>query len=191
MRISAGHLKGRKIRAGRISSKREGKEGFRPTSSKVREAVFDILKNEITDVQFLDLYAGSGTVGFEALSRGAANCCFVEQDPGRFRKILSSVKNMTLDDRASAFREDAASFLERSSKSGETFQVIFADPPYACEDVGRIFLIIDETDILRKGGVLMIEHSSRRVLQDSGRSLRLVRNYKYGDTALTFFRKET
>ena len=190
MRISAGVLKGRKVRAGRLSSKREGKEGFRPTSSKVREAVFDILKNEITDADFLDLYAGSGTVGFEALSRGAARCCFVEQDPRRFREILSSVKNMGLDDKAAVFREDAVLFLERASKSDISFQVVFADPPYASGEIGRVFLLLDGTDVLRKGGVLMIEHSSRNVFQYSGRSLRFVRNYKYGDTMLTFFRKE-
>jgi 16S rRNA (guanine966-N2)-methyltransferase len=190
VRISAGLLKGKRIGAGRISPKRGGKDGYRPTSSKVREAIFDILRNEIEDASFLDLYAGSGTVGFEALSRGAARCCFVEQDPRRFSEIVSSVKRMGLDERAVAFRKNASDFLGKASKAGMTFGIIFADPPYVSEETGGILNLLDAGGILERGGVLMIEHSSKKVIGDDGRSLRLVRNYRYGDTMLTLFRRD-
>ncbi len=189
MKISAGLLKGRKIGSRKMFAKREGDEGFRPTSSKVREAIFDILRHDIQDAAFLDLYAGSGTVGFEALSRGAARCCFVERDQRRFKELVSSVKQMGLDDRAVAFREEASDFLGRVSKSGMTFGIIFADPPYWSEEISGIFHVIDEGPVLLENGILMIEHPSKKVLVETGGSLRLVRNYKYGDTMLTLFRK--
>lgn len=190
MKISAGLLKGRKIGSGRISPKKDTKAGFRPTSSKVREAVFDILRNDIRNSDFLDLYAGSGTVGFEALSRGAATCSFVEQEPTRFREIVLSVKRMGLDARAKVFHQEAAGFLRRAVRSGMFFGIIFADPPYASQEVREIFPVIDESDVLRQGGVLIVEHPSKKEPGHAGRSLRFVKNYKYGDTMLTLFRKD-
>jgi 16S rRNA (guanine966-N2)-methyltransferase len=189
VRISAGLLKGRKTGSGKMSSKMERDEGFRPTSSKVREAIFNILQNDIEGAAFLDLYAGSGTVGFEALSRGAARCCFVEKNPRRIEEIVSSVKRMLLDDRVVVFREKASDFLRRVSKSGTTFRIIFADPPYSSEEISEIFPLLDAGGFLEQGGILMVEHSSKKVLGDTGRTLRLIKNYKYGDTMLTLFRK--
>lgn len=189
MRISAGVLKGRKITAGKISRRREGREGFRPTSAKVREALFNILRHDIEGAAFLDLYAGSGAVGFEALSRGVARCCLVEDNPRRFMEIVSSVERMGLGKKAFVFREKASAFLRRASGSGMTFGIIFADPPYASEEIEGIFSVLDDGSALQPDGILMVEHSSKKVLADTGRSLRLVRNYKYGDTTLTLFRK--
>lgn len=189
MRISAGVLKGRKIAPGKISRRREGREGFRPTSAKVREALFNILRHDIEGAAFLDLYAGSGAVGFEALSRGAARCCLVEDNPRRFMEIVSSVERMALGKKAFVFREKASAFLRRASGSGMTFGIIFADPPYASEEIEEILPVLDDGSALQPDGILMIEHSSKKVLSDTGRSLRLVRNYKYGDTTLTLFRK--
>jgi 16S rRNA (guanine966-N2)-methyltransferase len=189
LRISAGLLKGRKIGSGKISSKMERDEGFRPTSSKVREAIFNILQNDIEDAAFLDLYAGSGTVGFEALSRGAVRCCFVEQNARRIEEIISSAKRMGLDNRVVVFREKASDFLRRASKSGTTFRIIFADPPYASDEISEIFALLDEGGVLDQDGILMVEHSSKKVFGDTGRTLRLIKNYKYGDTMLTLFRK--
>lgn len=191
MRISAGLLKGRKVATGRISPKREGEEGFRPTSSKVREAVFDILKNCIAGAAFLDLYAGSGAVGFEALSRGAARCCFVEHEPRLFGEIISSVRKIGLDEKAVVFREEAFHFLQRAARTGVTFGIIFADPPYASEEIGQIFPLIDEGSVLQEKGILLIEHSSKKAIARGGRTLELSKTYKYGDTMLTLFRKES
>jgi 16S rRNA (guanine966-N2)-methyltransferase len=190
VRISAGLLKGRKIRGGKLSSKKNREAGFRPTSSKVREAIFDILRDDIRGASFLDLYAGSGTVGFEALSRGAAECCFVEHDPRRFREIMSSVKRMGLEDSVTLFREEASDFLRRALKSKITFGIIFADPPYSSGEFDKIFPLLDGGEVLREGGLLMIEHPSKKVFMNAAPSLRFVRNYKYGDTMLTLFRKE-
>ena len=184
-------MKGRKIAAGRISSKRQGKEGFRPTSSKVREAVFDILKNYIAGAAFLDLYAGSGAVGFEALSRGAVRCCFVEREPRLFGEIISSVRKIGLDERAVVLREEAILFLQRAAITGVTFGIIFADPPYASEEISRILPLLDEGKVLQETGILLIEHSSKKVIAHGGHTLKLLKTYKYGDTMLTLFRKES
>lgn len=112
----------------------------------------------------------------------------MESDPARYSEIVSAVKRMGLSDRALAFREDASAFLQKASAANMAFGIIFADPPYASEEAGRILQILDAGGALEAGGVLMIEHSSKQLLRDDGRSLRLVRNYRYGDTMLTLFR---
>ncbi len=189
MRISSGALRGRMIGTRKAFSGKKGDE-LRPTSAKVREALFDILRREIEDASFLDLYAGTGTVGFEALSRGAATCCFVENSPVRFRTITEFIKKLGLQERAEAHRTEALRFLEKASHSGVSFDIIFADPPYSSGEVETVLPFIDCHDILKSGGCLVIEHPSKTVPSFSARSLRHVKKYKYGDTMLTLYRKK-
>ena len=190
MRISGGSLKGRKFVSQKAFLKQNEKDELRPTSSKVREALFDILRNDIENASFLDLYAGTGTVGFEAISRGAANVCFIENNQVRFSMIDDSINKVGLDDKAHVFREQALAFLKRASRTGISFEIIFADPPYSSEEMDQVVALIDENEVLKTGGCLVLEHSSRRDLQYTAGHLRFVKNYRYGDTMLTLFRKE-
>ena len=123
MKISGGSLKGRKIGSRKLFSGKNIAGGLRPTSSKVREALFDILRNEIVDASFLDLYAGTGTVGIEALSRGAEKTFLVEQDALHFSHLKESVDRMDLDGRAVVLLMQVMDFLENASASGLTFNV--------------------------------------------------------------------
>ncbi len=189
MRISSGGLKGRKIGSRKAFKAKAGDE-LRPTSAKVREAIFDILRGDIMDAVFLDLYAGTGTVGLEALSRGAEKAYLVESNPVRFRAISDTVVKLGLVGRAFSFREESIRFLIRTSGAGMCFDIIFADPPYASEELEEILSFVDIHDVLRPGGRLIAEHPSRKPLTFVPRSLKLVKNYRYGDTALTLYRKE-
>jgi len=189
MRISAGQLKGRKI-AVRRSSGKSGRDDLRPTSSKVREALFDILRNDIKGSTFLDLYAGTGAVGFEALSRGASSTCFVEADREASKEISQYIRKMELDRMTEVFAGAAERFLKRTEVAELTFDIIFGDPPYASDELEKILPLIDAGKILRTGGCLVIEHPAKKTIAVSCKNLRLIKNYKYGDTMLTLYRKE-
>ncbi len=188
MRISGGQLKGRKIAVKKSSGKGE-RDDLRPTSSKVREALFDILRNDIKGSSFLDLYAGTGAVGFEALSRGASSACFVEDDRESSKEISQYIGKMALDGITEVFTGAAERFLKRTEVTELTFDIIFADPPYASDEIGKILPLIDDGDILRVGGCLIVEHHAKKNIAVSCKNLRQIKNYKYGDTMLTIYRK--
>jgi 16S rRNA (guanine966-N2)-methyltransferase len=189
VRISAGGLKGRKIGTRKAFKGQAGSE-LRPTSAKVREALFDILRNDVPGAFFLDLYAGTGAVGFEALSRGAEKAYLVESNPVRFRALSDAIDNMSLQGQAFSYRDEALTFLTKAASSGISFDVIFADPPYASDELAKILPFVERHGVLRTGGCLIVEHSSRKSLDFEFRSLKAVKNYRYGDTSLTLYRKE-
>jgi len=191
MRISGGQLKGRKVAPQKIFLKKDSDRRLRPTSSKVREAIFDILRNCIDGDAFLDLYAGTGAVGLEALSRGTSAVYFIEDDRIRSKTIGDFIKKAGIGDRAYVYREKAQDFLKRASRSGISFDIIFADPPYASDETERILPLIATHDVLRKGGCLIVEHSSRVTVPGDFESLAFIKNYRYGDTMLTLYRKES
>ena len=190
MRISGGLLKGRRLAPRKAFSKKGGEDALRPTSSKVREALFDILRNEMDGALFLDLFAGTGTVGLEALSRGAAATYFVEGNPLRARMIRDFLTRIGFAERAFVHTKRALDFLKEASKKGLTFDIIFADPPYASDEMEKILPLIDTGSLLGEGGSLVLEHSSKTNLGNGSPSLKLIKNYRYGDTMLTLYRKE-
>jgi 16S rRNA (guanine966-N2)-methyltransferase len=191
MRISGGQLKGRKVASQKYFSSKDVDTDLRPTSSKVREAIFDILRNVIHGSCFLDLYAGTGAVGFESISRGAASVYFVEENRVRSRMIKDFIKQIGLNGSAYVYGEKVQDFLKREDRSGISFDIIFADPPYASNEIEIILPLIDAGNLLRKGGCIMVEHSSRRDMPKDLGALIRVKNYRYGDTMLTSYKKES
>jgi 16S rRNA (guanine966-N2)-methyltransferase len=190
MRISGGLLKGRKLGPQKAFSRKGKEDVLRPTSSKVREALFDILRNKMDGAVFLDLFAGTGTVGFEALSRGAATTYFVEDNPVRCRAIRDFLTRLGLADRAFVHTKRALDFLKEAARKGMTFDIIFADPPYASDEIDIILPLVDTSPVLAEGGSVMVEHPSRTTPCSGLQSLAFIRNYRYGDTMLTLYRKE-
>lgn len=188
MKISGGQLKGRKIPVGKLVSKRGDSSLLRPTSAKVREALFNILMKDIQTACFLDLFAGTGAVGFEAISRGAEKVFFVENNRFLVKAIDEHISKMDLTGKAFSYAEPALDFLKKASDSGMKFDIIFADPPYASEERERILSYIDRHDILTDSGCLIVEHASRTALPGDMRSLRIVKRYRYGDTMLSLYR---
>jgi 16S rRNA (guanine966-N2)-methyltransferase len=190
MRISGGLLKGRKLGPQKAFSKKGKEDALRPTSSKVREALFDILRSKMEGAAFLDLFAGTGTVGVEALSRGAATVYFVEDNPMRCRVIRDFLAGTGLADRAFVHTKRALDFLKEAARKGMTFGIIFADPPYGSGETDKVLPLIDTSSVLAEGGSVIVEHSSKMTPCSGLQSLRVIRSYRYGDTMLTLYRKE-
>lgn len=187
MRISGGIVKGRKVGLKKAFVKKCRAGELRPTSAKVRQAIFNILGEGIIDAKFLDLYAGTGAVGIEALSRGAKKTVFVDDNSLRVNIIKELLERFGLKDRARVVKDRASNFIK---KSGSVFDIIFVDPPYASKELDMILPLIDERCILGDNGIVIAEHSSKKELLSEIGSLKLVKTYKYGDTSLTLYRKE-
>jgi 16S rRNA (guanine966-N2)-methyltransferase len=186
MRISGGMAKGRKVGIKKAFLRKAGVNELRPTPAKVREAVFDILRGRAEGSLFLDLYAGTGAIGIEALSRGAATVVFVEEDHLRSNMIKEFVERFGFGDKALIVREKVQDFLR---KSEERFDIIFLDPPYASEEIMAVLSLVDELGIVEQEGIIIAEHSSKKDLGEYAGGLTLKKKYKYGDTSLSLYIK--
>lgn len=181
MRISGGLAKGRKIKLV------HGPEPLRPTPAKVREALFDILRKKIEGATFVDLYAGTGAIGIEALSRGALKAIFVEDNRFRVEEIRRLVRAFGFTEKSMIIAEKARLFLEDASRRNEKFDIIFLDPPYHTEEIENVLSDLGEMDLLETGGVVVAEHFIKRKLPAVSGRLQLIKNYTYGDTVLSVY----
>jgi 16S rRNA (guanine(966)-N(2))-methyltransferase RsmD len=187
MRISAGVAKGRRTATKKLLSEASKREHLRPTSSKVREALFDILRDSIREAVFVDLYAGTGTVGLEALSRGAKKAVFVEQNSLRARTIHEIVRELGFEGQAEVIRGKAYDFIVQHA--AEQADICFVDPPYKSSEIDTILPHIGETGFLRKQGIVIVEHFFKRKVPEKAGNVIMSRSYRYGDTMLTVYRK--
>lgn len=131
----------------------------RPTSSRLREAVFNILQEEIEGAVFLDIFAGSGAVGIEALSRGAKSATFIEQDRNAFLALNNNLQSLKITSGIPLFG-DFEKNLKVLGKRGALFDVIFADAPYKLEATEALMGLIFENKLLKPSGVLFIENAA-------------------------------
>ena len=180
MRIIAGALGGRRLRA-------PAGDSTRPTSDRVREALFSILGPPPEGAQVLDLCAGAGALGLEALSRGAAGAVFVDQDRKAIDALRANIDTLGLQDRSQVHRGDARSVLRRLNGK---FHWIFADPPYRSGLAGPLLAELGaDGRLLADGAVVVVEHDRR--LPPADRHGCLVRTdlRRYGDTEVSFFRR--
>ena len=162
------------------------KQTVRPTPALVRKAIFDILQ-DVEGKLFVDLYAGKGGVGFEALKRGAKEVIFVERDPVLCIFIKNSLQKNKLFERARIYNFDTVKFLQETSIQ---YDVIFADPPYESGELDRIFKILDKKNILKDDGVLILQHHKKESLKENLKDLKIYKCYRYGDTLLTVYRRK-
>lgn len=160
---------------------------MRPTSDKVRGAIFSILGTQVLGGRFLDLYAGTGAVGIEALSRGASAVTFVESDHTAVQLLQKNLRTCQLLDRAQVRVAQAAAFLERKDWWGGPYDVLFADPPYAAPDELDVLIHAWRPGLLSEHAAVVIEHDSRTELPASIDHAAFVRRYVYGDTALYLY----
>ena len=187
MRISGGIAKGRRTATKKLLSCSSKEKQLRPTSSKVREALFDILRDRIDGALFVDLYAGTGTVGLEALSRGAKKAVFVEQNYARVRTIQHNVIKLGFQGRADIIKGRSCDFIARYA--GERVDICFVDPPYKSDEIDRVLPLIGEKDFLRHHGVVIVEHFHKKSLPEKVGKVIMKRSYRYGDTMLTVYGK--
>lgn len=157
---------------------------LRPTSDKVREALFSILGARIPGCRFLDLYAGTGAVGIEALSRGARLVTFVESDPKAMHIIRKNLAACGMLAQADLRVGSTESFLRQTASRNDSYDVVFADPPYADEAALTLVLHGWELGVVADDGVMVIEQDARVLTPAASGSVQLLRRYEYGDTAL-------
>jgi 16S rRNA (guanine966-N2)-methyltransferase len=190
MRISGGIAKGRTIRTKRLFSKASKAEELRPTSSKVREALFDIIRDRIEGASFVDLYAGTGAVGLESLSRGAREAIFVEPARLRASAIEETGVQFGFRDKITVVEGTAEGFLKKASSGKKRFDIFFVDPPYFSEEIMKILPMMGGKKLLNDRGVVIVEHFFKRKLPELTGELKMIRSYRYGDTVLTVYRKK-
>ncbi|MDL1956321.1 MAG: 16S rRNA (guanine(966)-N(2))-methyltransferase RsmD [Candidatus Desulfofervidus auxilii] len=178
MRVIAGKYKGHCLAT-------PAYQFIRPTTQKVKEAIFNILTNTWNDAIVLDLYAGTGNLGIEALSRGAKKVVFVDKSPLAIKIIKKNISKLG-DVQVKIWRRDV---LKGLNFLKETFSIIFIDPPYEEGYVEKtLTLIKKKTDILRKGGIIIIEHSPKEKFSFLG--FNLFASRRYGQTQVTILKKE-
>jgi 16S rRNA (guanine966-N2)-methyltransferase len=181
MRIISGELGGRVLAA-------PPGDRTRPTSDKVRAAIFNILGPVPEDARVLDLFAGAGALGLEALSRGAAHATLVDRDAAAIKAIHANVAALGVADRAQVVRSDAHAFLGRSSGAFPgSFTWIFVDPPYAGEDARRVLGGLGA--LLAPGGRVIVEHDRRNAPGERHGVLLCQDVRKYGDTCVAFYER--
>jgi 16S rRNA (guanine966-N2)-methyltransferase len=180
MRITAGSLRGRRL------TTRRGKV-IRPTSSRVREAIFNLLQDRIDGARVLDLFAGAGALGIEALSRGATSALFVDSSRTAKRTIEGNLKQLELVEYGQVFCCEVRKTIKVLSRSGERFQIIFIDPPYGKGLAQDSLQAIAQESILAQDGIVLVEHDKRERIDDEYGILRLKASKRYGDTQVSVF----
>lgn len=181
MRIVGGTARGKRLASFRGMS-------IRPTTDKVREAIFNILSQPFSFKTVLDLFAGTGAMGIEALSRGAETAVFVDNDPKAVKIIKKNLDSCGFADRAVIIAKDVQSALKLLSKKGEKFDLVIIDPPYSSSLTGTALNHIADNGFLNTDGIIVAE-SSKRMIWDGGlKGIELFDRRRYGDTVVSFYK---
>lgn len=178
MHVITGTARGRRLK------ELEGME-TRPTTGKVKESIFSIIQFDLEGRRVLDLFAGTGQLGIEALSRGAAACVFCDQRKDAVQLIRDNLAVCQLTDKATVRQGDAMAYL----KSGEKFDIIFLDPPYASGLLSRALEDIIRFDICRDHGIIVAESAADALLPPVEAPYSLHREYRYGKIKLTVYHR--
>ncbi|HEV8439435.1 MAG TPA: 16S rRNA (guanine(966)-N(2))-methyltransferase RsmD [Methylomirabilota bacterium] len=181
MRVLAGALKGQRLTSA-------GGSATRPTSDRVRIACLDTLMPYLAGGAFLDLFAGAGSVGIEALSRGAPSAVFVERDGLALRALRDNLERLQLNERARVLRVDAARAVATLAARDERFAVVFVDPPYDSPRAAPALEAVAAGGVLAPGAVVALQHSTKSAPADAIGVLRAWKTRRFGETTLTFFR---
>ncbi len=159
----------------------------RPTADRVKEALFSIIQFELPASRVLDLFAGSGQLGIEALSREAKSAVFIDEREDACKLVRENLKRTKLENCGKVFRLDYMSYLRRCT---EKFDIIFLDPPYAEEFLENSLKAITEIDILQTGGIIVTERPAGKELSLDFLGYTRSKDYKYGNTVLAMYRKD-
>lgn len=181
MRVTGGELVGRRFVAPRGSA-------VRPSSDRVRESLFARL-GDLRGARVLDLYAGSGSLGIEALSRGAARGVFVERAGACVARLRGNLHTLGLAPRGRVLQGDVRRILGRLAAEGPRFDLVLADPPYASDEGAWLLETLPATGLLARGGLLILE-ASRRQRPPPCPGLRLADERRYGDTLVLRYEEE-
>jgi 16S rRNA (guanine(966)-N(2))-methyltransferase RsmD len=181
MRVIGGNAKGRPLKAPKGRA-------LRPTAARVKEALFNILPRDLSGMRLLDLFAGTGNVTIEALSRGAEQAVLVDAAPASGRAIRANLRALALTERTHLLIMPVERALRRLERQRDDFDLVFIDPPYGRMLAERTLKKIAQGSILRPSGIVVAEHGVRdEIAQRYGR-LEMHARRRYGDTMLSFFK---
>jgi 16S rRNA (guanine(966)-N(2))-methyltransferase RsmD len=181
MKILTGELRGRAISF-------SPNPHLRPTADKVRKALFDMLQGALEDKFVLDIFSGTGALGLEALSGGAASATFLEKDRIQCRRIQENIDRLGLKTRSRVFCGDAEESLKRLSRDGKRFDIIFLDAPYGLGIGLRTLEALSALDLLISETLVFFECNRREEIPESVGCLRLEKEKVYGDTKVRVYR---
>lgn len=178
MRVIAGSAK-------RISLKTPEGLKTRPTTDRIKETLFSMIQFDLIQCNFLDLFSGSGSIGIEALSRGAEKCTFVERDKEALQCIQENLKKTDLADRSKVLAKNVEEAL--TTLEPQSYHIIFMDPPYANEEVTKTLDCIWENDVLAEDGYIIVEHGSDTVVKTS--KFNIMKTKEFRTTTMTFLQR--
>jgi 16S rRNA (guanine966-N2)-methyltransferase len=179
VRVISGTAKGHKLQVPRGLT-------VRPTPDRAKQALFNIIGERVVGCRFLDLYAGTGAIGIEALSRGAEEVVFVEKRSRVARIIARNLAKTGLAARARVVVADVAQTLAKMGEEPTIFDVIFADPPYNDENAPHILQVLDTKRLLNENGFVVWEHATAMTIPANIGKLVSVKEVRYGDTSFAF-----
>ncbi len=182
MRVTGGKAKGIPIKA-------PGGMRTRPTSDKLRGALFDTLRESVAGARALDLFAGSGALGIEALSRGAEHVVFVENDSNAVRTIADNLAKTRLSEKGEIIRADFRLAVRKLRKRGKRFDLVFIDPPYEAGLLADVAGVLTKHCITSPEAIIVVEHFKKTEPPPSISGIPLARTRTYGQTALSYFQR--
>ena len=167
----------------------------RPTSARIREALFNILQTDIQGINFLDLFAGTGAIAIEALSRGATSATLIEADFQAQKAIIENINSLALKDSAKLIKADVFKSLKNFEQRGLQFDIIYADPPYHKETSlekplsSQLLEILDTSSLLNSEGIFILEEQKKYLVPDNLQNMLLINSRTYSDSAIHIFKK--
>jgi len=181
MRIIAGTARGRRLLPAKSAA-------IRPTADRVRESIFNVLGQNLDGEDVLDLFAGTGALALEALSRGARSAVLVDSDRGAILLCKGNAEALGFGDRTRIIAAPVARALKLLQREGAGFDLIFADPPYAARAVLQTLGEIEAASLAKPGGRVCIEHDKRESAPESLRGLSRIDQRRFGDTVVSIYR---
>ena len=183
MRVISGSARGRKLKSPKSSE-------TRPIMDRVKTALFDILAPEIMGMRVLDLFAGTGAVGIEALSRGAESATFIERSPEAWQLVRENLALTNLSDRAEVLRTDAFAYLQQAAATGRRFDLVYVAPPQYVNMATQALTQLDTSPLTEPDGLVIIQIHPQERAEVDALTLKRLRRYderRYGSTLLLFY----
>ena len=182
MRISGGDFRGRRL--ANITGR-----SIRPTPEHIREAIFNIIGQDLSDTLVLDLFSGSGVLGLESISRGATRALLVDVSSNALSIIRKNIDLLRVRDKVTVLRHDLSRGLGSVYRTMPAFDVVFLDPPYNTDLALPVLKELDDCLNLRNSGLVIVEHFSKELSQVSLNVLHKVKQKSYGQTTISMFKK--
>lgn len=182
MRIIAGTLKGRRLAAVKG-------DAIRPTSDRLRETLFNIIAARVPGSRFLDLCCGSGAIGIEALSRGAAEVVLVDISRRALAVANTNVRRCRIETGIDLVQKEAAAAIRLAENKGRQFDLVYFDPPYQSPAYSTVLSALGSSPVLAPSAMVIVEHRKDQILKPLYRELQLARQVRQGDSLLSFYTK--